>query len=584
MADVKISELTALTTPSGGEELVVNASGTTKKITITNATSAKAPLASPVFTGNVGINNSSPTQRLETNGNAQFNAYDNGSGAGGYYTAKGLQIGNAFDAGLSGGNDDRNAIVWNERGTSLLFGTTNLERLRIDHDGNVGIGTSSPSQSWTGGSSHVVQIEGGGSQITALRINESGGVNGDLQLISGASNEVGIYNFNNGPMRIGTNATERMRIDSAGNVGIGTSSPDYQLEVENDGTYASLGMTSYRAAASPHCTQYLRAARGSLASPLALTSSDAIFNISGWGYDGDSFVNSGSIQLDTEGTIADNRIPTYMSFSTHADSASSSPVERMRIDSSGFIGIGETSPVDKLHIKQNGDIGACLRIDNSNTSSAGSGSVVFERNGTVVGTIQLTGSATIYGTSSDYRLKENVVPMSGATAKTKLLKPCNFDWINFNENTDGFLAHELAEVVPDAVYGTKDAMRDEEYEVSPATGEVFTAGSEAGFTEVSTAIAASPVYYDVDGNVIKAEVIAQAAVHEAYEAVAEVIHSADVEQPETLAEGQQWRETTAAVMGTRSVPDMQGIDQAKLVPLLTATIQELIARIEALEA
>ena len=82
---------------------------------------------------------------------------------------------------------------------------------------------------------------------------------------------------------------------------------------------------------------------------------------------------------------------------------------------------------------------------------------------------------------------------------------------------NGFLAHELAEVVPEAVTGTKDAMRDEEYEVTPAV-------------------------VDDEGN-----------------------------------------ETTAAVMGTRSVPDMQGIDQSKLVPLLTATIQELIARIEALE-
>ena len=101
--------------------------------------------------------------------------------------------------------------------------------------------------------------------------------------------------------------------------------------------------------------------------------------------------------------------------------------------------------------------------------------------------------------------------MSGATAQTKLLKPCNFDWI-VGGNVNGFLAHELAEVVPEAVTGTKDAMMDEEYEVTPAT------------------------------------------------------------------------DTEEAVMGTRSVPDMQGIDQSKLVPLLTATIQELIARIEALEA
>ena len=133
------------------------------------------------------------------------------------------------------------------------------------------------------------------------------------------------------------------------------------------------------------------------------------------------------------------------------------------------------------------------------------------------GFIRSNASSVAYNTSSDYRLKENVTPISGATAAVKLLKPCNFDWI-VGGNVNGFLAHELADVVPEAVTGTKDAMKDEEYEVTAAV-------------------------LDAEGN-----------------------------------------ETTAAVMGTRSVPDMQGIDQAKLVPLLTATIQELITRIEALEA
>lgn len=127
------------------------------------------------------------------------------------------------------------------------------------------------------------------------------------------------------------------------------------------------------------------------------------------------------------------------------------------------------------------------------------------------GFIRSNASSVAYNTSSDYRLKENVTPISGATAAVKLLKPCNFDWIS-GGNVNGFIAHELADVVPEAVSGTKDAMKDEEYEVTAAT------------------------------------------------------------------------DTEAAVMGTRSVPDMQGIDQSKLVPLLTATIQELIARIEALEA
>ena len=100
--------------------------------------------------------------------------------------------------------------------------------------------------------------------------------------------------------------------------------------------------------------------------------------------------------------------------------------------------------------------------------------------------------------------------------------------------------------MPESISGNgKDAMMDEEYEVSAATGDIYT-----------------PATDDAD----------------------EVIHSANVENPDTLEEGQQWRETTAAVMDTRSVPDYQGIDQSKLVPLLVKTILELESRITALEA
>jgi len=67
------------------------------------------------------------------------------------------------------------------------------------------------------------------------------------------------------------------------------------------------------------------------------------------------------------------------------------------------------------------------------------------------------------------------------------------------------------------------------------------------------------------------------------EAVAEVIVEANVEKPEELTDGQQWRETTPAEMGTREVEDYQGIDQAKLVPLLVSALQEAVARIEQLE-
>ena len=253
---------------------------------------------------------------------------------------------------------------------------------------------------------------------------------------------------------------------------------------------------------------------------------------------------------------------------------------RMTISSTGNVAFSEYN-----NSPRNGwRIGPRDTTESWSNIAGGSNHVKFYNTNGLVGYIQTSGSATSYSTSSDYRLKTDVQPMTGATATFMQLKPCNFEWIADGTRVDGFLAHELQEVIPAAATGTKDGMMDEEYEVSPATGDVYTAGSDAGFNEVSSAIEASPAYYDVDGNVIKAEVVAVAAVHEAFDSVDEVIHSSDVAQPETLEDGQAWRETTEQIMATRSVPDMQGIDQAKVVPLLVATLQEALARIEALEA
>ena len=194
--------------------------------------------------------------------------------------------------------------------------------------------------------------------------------------------------------------------------------------------------------------------------------------------------------------------------------------ERMRIENSGGVLVGRLnsawSDTQGLALNQGNsgesyvvNNGVCMYFNRGNTE--GKTIRFYKSYGTEVGSISTFGASTAYTTSSDYRLKTDVQPMTGATDRVKLLKPCNFEWIADGTRVDGFLAHEAQEVVPESVVGTKDAMEDEEYEVTPAT------------------------------------------------------------------------DTEEAVMGTRSVPDMQGIDQAKLVPLLTATIQELIARIEVLE-
>ena len=169
----------------------------------------------------IGINTSSPSMTIDVDGSSGPNDVARFSGPN------------------SGGLTFRNAtanefIMHTATSDALIFGTAgNNERMRIDSSGNVGVGTSSPSQSWTGGTARTVQLQGPSSTITALRVNEASDTYGDLQLISGASNEVALYNFNNGAMRLGTNDSERMRIDSSGNIGIGTSSPSYLIHADS---------------------------------------------------------------------------------------------------------------------------------------------------------------------------------------------------------------------------------------------------------------------------------------------------------------------------------------------------------------
>jgi hypothetical protein len=141
-----------------------------------------------------------------------------------------------------------------------------------------------------------------------------------------------------------------------------------------------------------------------------------------------------------------------------------------------------------------------------------------------VGGIAVTTSSTSYVTSSDYRLKNTIAPMTGALAKVAQLKPVTYKWNVDGSDGQGFIAHELAEVCPDAVTGEKDGTRIEQYEISPAIDAT----------------------YDENGNELTAKI--------------------------------------EAVMGERVVPSYQGIDVSFLVATLTAAIQELKAEFDAYKA
>jgi hypothetical protein len=149
--------------------------------------------------------------------------------------------------------------------------------------------------------------------------------------------------------------------------------------------------------------------------------------------------------------------------------------ERARIDSSGNLLVGTTSSAGsfKFQVVNTSSSGNAVWLQNSSGSDRGilvlrhdnatggtSGNMATFQNasGSTVGSINSTNTATTYATSSDYRLKNTVAPMTGALAKVAALKPCTYKWNVDGSDGEGFIAHELSEVVPQAVIGEKDAV------------------------------------------------------------------------------------------------------------------------------
>jgi len=272
-------------------------------------------------------------------------------------------------------------------------------------------------------------------------------------------------------------------IDASENVGIGTNSPSSILHTNNTAD-APNGITIQNSSASGTADSYVQ---------FKTNTANVIMGIDATGTD--VFKISNSTALGTSDVLT--------------------------IDSAGNVLVGKTSTdiaVDGCRLASFGAIltragNEPLRL-NRRTSN---GTITkFDKDGSTVGTISVTGSATSYNTSSDYRLKENVDYTWDATTRLKQLKPARFNFIADADRTvDGFLAHEVSSIVPEAITGTKDAMTTE-------------------------------ILY-VEGD----------------------------ELPEGVSIGD---------VKEASVPDYQGIDQSKLVPLLVKTIQELEARITALEA
>jgi len=101
--------------------------------------------------------------------------------------------------------------------------------------------------------------------------------------------------------------------------------------------------------------------------------------------------------------------------------------------------------------------GSGIVINDTNSSSSSLNIQFFKRNSSEVGKIVTTNSSTSYSTSSDYRLKENVSYTWDATTRLKQLKPARFNFkVDADKTVDGFIAHEVSSIVPEAITGEKD--------------------------------------------------------------------------------------------------------------------------------
>jgi hypothetical protein len=389
--------------------------------------------------------------------------------------------------------------------------TTTTERMRIDSSGNVGIGTNSPSKlSFLETQLSVESTQDAGIHIVGNRAGADAAV-GYLTFINNGST---VTSFNK---RIAGLTAARDGDDEAGNLQFLTSNSagtlSERMRIDSSGNVA-VKANALLAAGLGFAGDTSSAGAGKI--ELYDTTTGALI-IDGFGA---GYLPNGGVQFRVAGT------------------------ERMRITSGGDVLIG-------AQVTPSGSVGGSGFIETTadrnmlylatTVTTTAALAVFLNPNGTV-GSIATNGSSTAFNTSSDYRLKEDWVAMEGALDRVDALKPINFAWKADGSRVDGFLAHELAEVVPEAVTGEKDATEIRSVEVSPA------------------------VYEDV--------------IHPAEEAILD-------EEGNVIEEAkEEWVEkvlVSEAVFEDQEFPVYQGIDQSKIVPLLVAAIQELRAELDALK-
>ena len=398
--------------------------------------------------------------------------------------------------------------------------------------GRIGIGTASPDALLD------VENSSGASEIQIKSLNAS-----DCTLAFGdnADTDVGRirYAHSADAMLFFTAANERCRVDSSGRLLVGTntdSAPNsWGLGIQVAGTGTNAGVSIRRDSNnSGGAILMMSKSRGSLNGTTIVQENDQVGGIYFQAADGtDLNTTAALIAAEIDGTPGGNDMPTRLIFKTTRNTTDTA-LNRMTINHNGEVRIGyaNSDPVSGDQAHSIGD--ANLDTVTSNLARL----VMQERSGNWIsfkdgsgnhyGTISRNPPGVTYGSNSDYRLKENVENFTNGITLVKQLRPVTFNWNELSgfDSTltqRGFLAHEVQDVEPNAVVGDKDEM--DRY------GDC----------------------YDAEGRKTQVNVFEHQA-----------------------KEGETWTFQSEHIRH-------QQLDPAKLVPILTAALQEAIAKIETLE-
>jgi len=369
-----------------------------------------------------------------------------------------------FDAGTAAApaittTGDTNTGIFFPAADTIGFSEGGVEAARIDASGNFGLGVT-PAATWSS-SARVMQLGGFNSifgyTTNVLRISNNSVFTAANETYGASSIGAtyyqqynGAHSWYNAPSGTAGNAitfTQAMTLDASGRLGLGTTSPTTPLQIQTaaatgvNSIFCTGSTTAYNFWTISNTTGNARIGVDSSSGGALATGSSAYSTVIG-------SPNATSLHLISNGTV------------------------QATIDTSGNLLVGTTN----TNPAASGVTGTVIGPTGGIRQSSGSGASYFAVTGTsgthiqfytynagavAAGLISSNGSTTSYTGASDYRLKENIATMTGALAKVAQLNPVTYKWKLDGSDGQGFIAHELQTIFPDAVVGEKDAVNED---------------------------------------------------------------------------------------------------------------------------